>query len=105
MNFFTALADPTRANIISMLSQNERLSVAAITSHFEMSAPAVSQHLKVLRIAKLVNVEVSAQQRFYSLNLTGIKEVENWFKEIRNSWEDLNNRLFDFLENQGDENE
>lgn len=100
MNCFTALADPTRANIVSMLAVAGRMPVSAINKNFKMSAPAISQHLKILRNANLVNVEISAQQRFYSLNITGLCEIEDWTKGIRNSWEELNDRLFEFLESQ-----
>lgn len=107
MAYFSALADPTRAHIISLLAENGRLPVSAINKNFKMSAPAISQHLKILRSANLVDMEINAQQRFYTLNITAITEVENWAKGVRNSWEQLSDRLENFITNHdwSDENE
>ena len=61
MNGLTALADPTRQRIVQMLAAGA-LSSGDIASRFEMTAPAVSQHLKTLRDAKLVKVRAVAQK-------------------------------------------
>ena len=57
MDAFTALAEPTRRNIMEMLATNESLSATDIYKNFKASAPAISQHLKVLKTANLVRVE------------------------------------------------
>lgn len=57
-----------------------------IASHLPISAPAVSQHLKILRTARLVRVQVQAQQRFYELDLAGLDEVAAWLAHIRGFW-------------------
>jgi DNA-binding transcriptional ArsR family regulator len=62
MSTWLALADPTRRRIVEMLAQGS-LSSGEIAGHFEISAPAVSQHLKVLRDARLVRVRAEAQRR------------------------------------------
>ncbi len=77
-----ALSDPTRRAIIEMLAGNE-LPAGTIASNFAMSAPAVSQHLKVLKDAKLVSVRADAQRRLYSLNRGGFEEMEEWLNRIR----------------------
>jgi|TARA_Y100001937_G_scaffold104213_1_gene144020 DNA-binding transcriptional ArsR family regulator len=64
MNSFAALADPTRRQIIEALAQGP-LSSGEIAGRFEISAPAISQHLKALRVARLVRVRVEAQWRIY----------------------------------------
>jgi DNA-binding transcriptional ArsR family regulator len=85
MNSLAALADPTRVRIVEMLAAGA-LSSGEIASRFEVSAPAVSQHLKALRDAKLVTVRPVAQKRIYELNPEGIEEVSDWVARIRAFW-------------------
>jgi DNA-binding transcriptional ArsR family regulator len=85
MEAITALSDPTRQRIIEMLAGKE-LPAGAIASKFEISAPAVSQHLKVLKDAKLVTVRADAQRRLYSLNKDGFEEMDEWLQRIRRYW-------------------
>jgi DNA-binding transcriptional ArsR family regulator len=85
METFTALADPTRRQIVEMLATGE-LAAGDIARRFDMSAPAVSQHLKALKSAHLVRVRVDAQRRIYSLDPEGIETVENWLAGIRRFW-------------------
>ena len=82
---FAALADPTRRRIIELLARSP-LSVGEITSRFTVSASAVSQHLKVLRTAKLVRVRVAAQQRIYELDTEGLAEIESWLDGVGPLW-------------------
>jgi len=90
---FTALADPTRRRIVEMLARLGRLPVSKIRMHFPISPPAISQHLKVLKQAKLVRVEVNAQQRIYSLDPDGISEMEQWVAELRRTWDERFDKL------------
>jgi DNA-binding transcriptional ArsR family regulator len=85
MDAFAALADPTRRGIVAMLARGER-PAGEIAAAFDVSAPAVSQHLKVLREARLVRVRPEAQKRFYALEPRGMAEVENWVAEVRRFW-------------------
>ena len=94
---FAALADPTRFHIIEMLAQRGRLPVREISRQFSISAPAISQHLKVLKEANLVCVEVQAQQRIYSLNPQGISDIEGWVSKMRQMWEKRFDALDDLL--------
>ena len=80
-----ALSDPTRREIIEMLAGKE-LPAGAIAARFDISAPAVSQHLKVLKDAKLVTVRADAQRRLYSLNKDGFEEMDEWLQRIRRYW-------------------
>ena len=85
MDSLTALADPRRRQIVQMLSRGER-SAGEIADEFAISAPAISQHLKVLREAKLVVVRIDAQRRIYSLNPAGLEEIEAWLDQMRQFW-------------------
>jgi DNA-binding transcriptional ArsR family regulator len=82
---FAALANPTRRRIVEMLARGP-LSVGEITSRFAISASAVSQHLKVLRTAKLVRSRVAAQQRIYELDTEGLAEIESWLDGVGPLW-------------------
>ena len=82
---FTALADPTRRQIVEMLAAGER-SAGDIAREFDVSAPAISQHLKVLRQARLVRVRAEAQRRIYTLDEAGIGEIDAWLRNIRRFW-------------------
>jgi DNA-binding transcriptional ArsR family regulator len=85
MNAFAALADPTRQHIVEMLATRE-LAAGDIARRFDMTAPAVSQHLKLLRNAGLVNVRRDAQRRIYALNPQGLAELDAWLARFRRFW-------------------
>jgi DNA-binding transcriptional ArsR family regulator len=85
MQPLTVLSDPTRQRIVEMLAKGPRAS-GDIARQFDMTAPAVSQHLKTLRDAKLVRVRPEAQRRFYELNPEGVMELSQWVEGIRAFW-------------------
>jgi DNA-binding transcriptional ArsR family regulator len=83
---FTALADPTRRRIVEMLAEGER-TAGEIVSRFDMTAPAISQHLKLLREAGLINVRADGQRRIHSLDRSGFAEMEAWIAKTKRFWE------------------
>lgn len=85
MDAFIALADPTRRRIIETLTDGER-SFGDIAGRFDISGPAVSQHLKVLRDAGIVAVRRDAQRRIYRLDGAGLAEVDAWLEQLRGFW-------------------
>lgn len=87
MDAFTALADPTRRRIVEMLAQGA-LSAGEIGERFTVSAPAISQHLKTLRVAGLVRVTVAGQRRIYALDPAGIDMFDQWVRQVRAFWPD-----------------
>jgi DNA-binding transcriptional ArsR family regulator len=84
MQGLTALADPTRQRIVEMLAAGA-MSSGDIARRFQISAPAISQHLKTLRDAKLVRVRPQAQKRFYELDPEGVTALADWIAQIRGS--------------------
>ena len=94
MDIFTALADPNRRKIIELLARSGELSATEISAEFAVSAPAISQHLKVLREANLVQVEKRGQQRIYRVNAGTLQELESWARQMTQRW----NERFDLLE-------
>ena len=95
---FSALADPTRRSIIELLASTGQMSATNIFDKFNMTKPAVSQHLKVLREAELVQMEKSAQKRLYSLNPKTMHNLEAWIKRTTQHWDDRFGRLDSVLE-------
>lgn len=82
MDKFYALAAPIRREIIAMLADGEQLTATAIAEKFQVSAPAISQHLKVLLNSSLIQMHREAQQRIYQLNPAAILELEAWANQI-----------------------
>ena len=85
MRPLNVLADPTRQRIVEMLATGS-MSSGDIARRFDVSAPAISQHLRTLRDAKLVRVRAEAQKRFYELDPEGVGELANWIARIRGFW-------------------
>lgn len=85
MEIFTALADPTRRRIVELLSRGE-CAAGEIVDAFDVSGPAISQHLKVLREAALVQVRIEGQRRIYQLNPQGLSEMDAWLNSVRRFW-------------------
>ena len=101
MDAFTVLADPTRRQIIESLCMGER-AFGEIAEQFEMSRPAVSQHLKVLRDADIVAVRAEAQRRIYRLNDDGLEEVDEWLQKVRRFWSGRLDKLEQALRDEED---
>lgn len=104
MDTFTVLADPTRRRIIESLSAGER-AFGDIAGDFEMSRPAVSQHLKVLRDANIVSVRADAQRRIYQLRRDGLDEIDDWLRQVRRFWSERLDKLEQALLEKENENE
>jgi DNA-binding transcriptional ArsR family regulator len=94
MDKFSALADPNRRKIIELLAKQGQLSATQIYEHFQVSPQAISQHLKVLREANLVQVEKRAQQRIYRIDMDAMLDLESWARNMRQLWDER----FDALE-------
>ncbi len=85
MDAFAALADRTRRNIVEALASGEQ-SFGELAVRFEMSRPAVSQHLKILREAGLVSARAEAQRRIYRLDDDALGDIERWLDRVRQFW-------------------
>lgn len=82
---FEALGDPVRRAILQLVAGGERSAgalVAEIREHTQISQPAVSQHLKVLREAGLVRVRSEANRRFYTLETDGLAAAGEWLADL-----------------------
>jgi DNA-binding transcriptional ArsR family regulator len=98
MDMFAALAEPTRRSILELLARNGPLAATEISAQFPVSPPAISQHLKVLREAKLVLMEKRAQQRLYRLNPETLSQFEAWVTHMQQRWSERFDALDTVLE-------
>lgn len=86
MDMFAAVAEPQRRRMLEMISERD-LSSGEIAAAFDrVSAPAVSQHLKVLRDAGLVRVSARGTRRIYSLHPEGLIGLQRWAQDVREAW-------------------
>ena len=85
MREFAALADPTRRRIVELLATRDR-TAGELVDEFDISAPAISQHLNVLRDAGLVTTRVEGQSRIQTLNPAGLDDIGDWLERTRNFW-------------------
>ncbi|NMD68793.1 winged helix-turn-helix transcriptional regulator [Bacillus sp. DNRA2] len=74
---FKALSDPTRRQILDLLKERD-LTAGEISDRFQMSKPSISQHLKILKHADLIQDEKKGQFIIYSLNTTVFQDILNW---------------------------
>jgi DNA-binding transcriptional ArsR family regulator len=77
MEVFDALAQPTRREILELLAGGE-LSAGSVASRFDVTQPAISQHLKVLREAGLVTERRDGARRLYSVRREGLTDVQSF---------------------------
>jgi DNA-binding transcriptional ArsR family regulator len=79
-----AIAEPRRREILNLVRDKE-LTSSAIASHFEISAPAISQHLKVLEESGVVVVRRAGTKRYYSIRREGFSEIKQYIDRF---WDD-----------------
>lgn len=94
---FQALADPTRRAIVERLGQGPA-SVSELASPFQMSLPAVVQHLQLLEQSGLVRSEKVGRVRTCTLDSAALTEAEQWINDRRRGWEKRLDRLGSFLD-------
>jgi DNA-binding transcriptional ArsR family regulator len=82
---FQAIADPTRRQIISMLT-HKSLNVNAIAEHFDMTRQAVSLHVRFLNECGLIVIKQQGRERYCEAKLEKLDEVTNWVEESRKMW-------------------
>lgn len=84
---FAALADPTRRQVLDLLTRRERAAGELGRAFPAMSQPGLSRHLRVLREAGLVGVRRDHRHRYYSLRTERLAEVDAWISKYRGFWE------------------
>jgi DNA-binding transcriptional ArsR family regulator len=97
---FQTLADPSRRAIFESLSRGE-VAVKALTARFDISQPAVSQHLAALKEAGLVNARREGRCVYYRVRPRGMKPLIDWIAHYRAFWAEHIDRLQQLLEKMG----
>jgi DNA-binding transcriptional ArsR family regulator len=96
-NVFQAIADPNRRRILELLRENER-SVQELVSSFDITFGAISQHLKILREARLVTRRKEGRKRIYRLRAEPLKQVHDWTAVYEAAWRGRFRKLRKHLE-------
>ena len=89
MHAFDVLGDPVRRRILELLADGEQAAGAVsevIRAEFGISAPAVSQHLRVLRESGFVTVRPDGTRRLYAVEAAPLQEVDIWLERFRQFW-------------------
>jgi DNA-binding transcriptional ArsR family regulator len=85
VDVFAAIANPVRREILVQLRKGPR-KVSDLASNFAVGRPAVSEHLQVLRRAKLVREEPCGRERYYHLDPRPLAAVESWLDTFERYW-------------------
>lgn len=82
---FQAIADPTRREIINLIAF-QSLNLNAIAENFEISRPAISQHIKILTECGLIAIKKEGRERFCEVKFQKLKEVSKWVAQYQIFW-------------------
>jgi len=90
---FAALGNATRFAIVERLLQEGELPAGDILTVGNMSPPAISRHIKVLREARIINQRIDKQRRLYSVRPEAVQAISTWSLSYREFWEQGMDRL------------
>jgi len=94
---FSTLANPVRRRLLEILADGPR-TAGGLAGEFDLSRPAVSEHLQVLQRASLVVGTQSGRERHYQLNARPLAEVEQWLRPFERYWRAQLSNLTQLLE-------
>ncbi len=95
---FEAIADPTRRELLHLLSETDETPLYQLTVHFEIGRTAISKHLTILWEADLVKRRKIGRETRYKLNPFPLKEVKEWVTFYEGFWNERMNTLHQLLE-------
>ena len=84
---FQAIADPVRRDIIGLLA-NETLSVNTVAEKFDVSRPAISKHLKILKECGIIVINKQGRERFCQIQPRNLIPAFLWIEQYQNLWEE-----------------
>ena len=94
---FQAIADPTRREIINLIA-HQSLNLNAIAENFDVSRPAISQHIKILTECGLIIIKKQGRERYCEAKLKQLNEVFDWVEPYRKFWDKRFDKLDTILE-------
>ncbi|HVV13978.1 metalloregulator ArsR/SmtB family transcription factor [Amycolatopsis sp.] len=101
MDVFEAVAEPHRRALLDLLAERERPAGELVESLSELTQPAVSRHLRILREVGLVEVRPDGQRRIYALRADGLREIDGWIARYRRYWPRHLDALTEHLDRKG----
>jgi DNA-binding transcriptional ArsR family regulator len=93
---FQAIADPTRREIINLVA-HQSLNLNAIAGKFDVSRPAISQHIKILSECGLIIIKKQGRERYCEAKLDQLVEVSSWVEQYRTLWNTKLDALEDYI--------
>lgn len=93
---FQAIADPNRRAIISLLAEKP-MHLNGIAEQFDISRPAISQHIKLLEECGLIRVSKVGRERYCRIEASKLKEVAEWVSVFKKLWDKRLDKLEAFL--------
>lgn len=100
LDVFQAVADPSRREILRLLSQNS-LTINSLADNFDMSRPAVSKHIKVLYNAGFISIQDIGRERHCVLKQEGFEKLQQWINYFDGFWAGKLKNLEALLNNKG----
>ena len=103
---FQAIADPVRRDIIELLAE-ETLTVNSIAEKFEISRPAISKHLKILKECEIIDFKKEGRERYCYIRPKNLIPAFMWIEQYRDLWEsklDSFDRYLNKLQSKNDNN-
>ena len=82
---FQAIADPTRREIIHLLSVHP-MNLNEVAENFEISRPAISKHIKILEECGLIKISQKGRERYCSVHLSSLSKVSQWIDQYKFFW-------------------
>lgn len=93
---FQAVADPTRRAILDLVRMNA-MTPSTMAAHFGSTRQAVSKHIHILAECGLLNATQNGREIRYHLNVSAMKEMDEWLAQFRSLWEKRFDQLDDLL--------
>jgi DNA-binding transcriptional ArsR family regulator len=90
---FSVLAEPRRRRVVEILVHRGQLSASEIYDEFDVTPQAISQHLRVLREANVIQMERRAQRRLYAFNPQSMTQIQAWAAAMAKGWSRRLDRL------------
>lgn len=84
---FQAIADPTRRHIINLIAHRS-MNLNAITGNFDLTRPAISNHIRILAECGIIVIEKKGRERYCTVQPGSLKEISDWVGQYRKLWEE-----------------
>ncbi len=82
---FQAIADPTRRQIIDLIA-TDSMSLNTIAENFDISRPAISQHIKILAECGIIEIEQKGRERFCKIKTSSLVPAFLWLEQYKQQW-------------------